>query len=149
MKNNKLILLFFVIVFAFAGCKKYDNGPTISLRSKKARVVGKWVTEMWLVNKYEQTMILDFDRTAEFTDDGIYRFHEISPFTHKETNLEGTWAFRQEKRQLLLGLPSGIDSTMSYALWDIIMLKNKNLWLEMVDYNYPNSDMYQWRLKPE
>jgi hypothetical protein len=149
MRKNRNILLFLIIIFIITGCKKYDDGPTISFRSKKARVVGKWVTEKWIVDKYELTYILDYDRTAEFTKDGIYRFHESDPLTLEETNLEGTWDFRSEKEQLILGLPTGRDNSMNYVLWDIIRLKNKELWLEMVDYSYPNSDIYEWRLKAE
>jgi hypothetical protein len=148
MRNRKNLLLILLLIFAFTACKKYDEGPAFSLRSKKARVVGKWVTEMWLVNKYEQVMMLDTNRTAEFTKDGIYRYHEYNPFTHKATNLEGNWAFRSEKEQLLLTLPGNAD-TSSYQIWDILRLKNKELRLEMVDYGYPNSVLYEWRLKAE
>ena len=141
-------LIVFLFIFIFVGCKKYDNGPVISLRSKKARVVGKWVTEMWLRNKYEQIWMLDTARKAEFTKDGIYRYHEYNPFTHKAIDLEGTWDFRLDKEQLFLTIPINTDST-NYQLWDIIRLKNKALWLEMVEYSFPNSVIYEWRLKPE
>ena len=33
------------------GCKKYDQGPLISMHSKKGRVVGQWEFE---INRYEQ-----------------------------------------------------------------------------------------------
>lgn len=40
---KKIILLTLVVVFAttltFIGCGKYEDGPSISLASKKARVV--------------------------------------------------------------------------------------------------------------
>lgn len=146
MRNIRILLFFIVIIFCFAGCKKYDDGPTLSFRSKKARVVGKWVTEFWLVNKYEQILMLDSNRTAEFTDDGIYRYHQYNPFNHLVTDLEGTWEFRKNKEQLLLSLP-GIADTSSYQIWDILRLKNKEIRLEMIDYGYPNSTLYEWRLK--
>lgn len=148
MNRTTLFSLCFVIIFIFSGCKKYDDGPTISLRSKKNRLAGKWVTHMWLYNKYEQIYMLDTMRTAEFTKDGKYYYHEYNQFTHKATNLEGTWEFRQEKEQLFLTLPGSTDTNM-YQLWDILRLKNDEIWLEMVLYSYPNSDIYEWRLKPE
>jgi hypothetical protein len=148
MQNHKNLLLILLLVFVFMACKKYDEGPAFSLRSKKARVAGKWLTEMWLVNKYEQVTMLDTNRTAEFTNDGIYRYHEYNPFTHIAKNLEGNWAFRSEKEQLLLTLPGNSD-TSSYQVWDILRLKNKELRLELVDYGYPNSVLYEWRLKAE
>jgi hypothetical protein len=148
MRNKRVFLLFIIIIFMVTACKKYDEGPTFSLRSKKARVVGKWITEMWMVNKYEQVSMLDTNRTAEFTEDGIYRYHEYNPYTHLAKNLEGNWAFRSEKEQLLLSLPGNAD-TSSYQIWDILRLKNKELRLEMVDYGFPNSVLYEWRLKAE
>ena len=132
-----------------ASCKKYDDGPYFSLLSKKARVVGKWHTGMWLVDKYEQIMMLDTNRRAEFTKDGVYHYHEYNTFSHKIKDLYGTWDFRQEKEQLLLGLPTGTDSAMTYVLWDIMRLKDKELWLEMIDYGFPNSVIYEWRLRPD
>jgi hypothetical protein len=148
MRKNRIYLLTIIIILSLVSCKKYDDGPSLSLRSKKARVVGKWVTEYWLVNKYEQIYMLDTSRKAEFTDDGKYIYHEYNPFTHHVTNAEGTWEFRKEKEQLLLSLPNQADSS-AYQLWDIKRLKNKQLWLEMVDYSFPNSTIYEWRLKPE
>jgi hypothetical protein len=149
MNKNKLLLLFFILIFISQGCKKYDDGPTISLRSKKARVVGKWVTDKWIIDKTDFTSFLNIDRRVEFTDDGIYHYQEYSASDQLVTDLQGSWAFRQEKEQLLLGLPSGSDSTMVYELWDIMRLKNKKLWLEYVDYGFPNSTIYEWKLKAE
>lgn len=148
MIHKRFFLLLLMIILTASGCKKYDEGPALSLRSKKARVVGKWVTEFWLVNKYEQVFMIDTNRTAEFTKEGVYLYHEYNPFTHNTKDLQGTWDFRNDKEQLLLALPEG-DSAMSYQLWDILRLKNKELRLEMVEYGFPNSVLYEWRLKAE
>jgi hypothetical protein len=148
MRNKRFFLLLLIIVLTAGGCKKYDEGPALSLRSKKARVVGKWVTEYWLVNKYEQVFMIDTNRTAEFTKEGIYRYHEYNPFTHNTKDLEGTWEFRNQKEQLLLSLPGNADTSV-YQIWDILRLKNNELRLEMVEYGFPNSVLYEWRLKAE
>ncbi len=145
----KVLVFVVVLLMVVVGCKKYDYGPTFSLRSKKARVVGNWVTDKWMLDKYSNSAVLDSNRRVEFTKEGVYRFHKTNPTTSVETTLEGTWAFKQEKEQLLLGLPTGINGGMSYVLWDIICLKNKALWLEMVEYGYPHSTIYEWHLKAE
>ncbi|MDD4575741.1 MAG: hypothetical protein PHI36_04870, partial [Bacteroidales bacterium] len=43
MKNYKIILLL-LAVFAttFSACKKGEDDPALSLRSRKARVAGEW-----------------------------------------------------------------------------------------------------------
>jgi hypothetical protein len=50
MKQFKPTLGFILLtvgIFTFTGCSKYDEGPGISIRSKKSRVVGDWkVTEL-------------------------------------------------------------------------------------------------------
>jgi hypothetical protein len=148
MRNMRFFLLLLIIILTVGGCKKYDEGPLLSLRSKKARVVGKWVTEYWLVNKYEQVFMIDTNRTAEFTKEGVYRYHEYNPFTHNTKDLQGTWEFRNQKEQLLLSLPGNADTSV-YQIWDILRLKNKELRLEMVEYSFPNSVLYEWRLKAE
>jgi hypothetical protein len=37
------LFLFSTIFLVFEGCKKYEQGPSISFRSKKSRVAGDWV----------------------------------------------------------------------------------------------------------
>lgn len=47
MKTNKLFILLGILglLVSHIGCKKGENDPTLSLRSRKARLVGKWVFE--------------------------------------------------------------------------------------------------------
>jgi len=149
MRTTKNILILFVILIIASSCQKYDDGPAISFRSKKARVAGKWNTDKWMINKIYLSTDQDTDRRAEFTVDGIYYYHERNPITHEVIDLKGTWDFQHNKEQLILGLPTNVDSQMTYQIWDIIRLKNKELWLEMVVYGFPNSTIYEWRLKPE
>jgi len=150
LNKTKVLLLFSVLILIQAtSCKKYDDGPLFSLRSKKNRVEGKWHTGMFLLNKYEQIMMIDTSRRAVFTKDWKYYYHEYNSFTKKVKDLEGTWAFRDDKEQLLLGLPTGIDSAMSYELWDIKLLKDKEMWLEKIVYDFPNSTLYEWRLRAD
>jgi hypothetical protein len=42
MRFIKKTLLFFMIVFTMTTCKKGDEDPEISLRSRKARLTGEW-----------------------------------------------------------------------------------------------------------
>lgn len=44
MKNNyfKSVIVLIIITTTFFGCKKGENDPAISLRTRKARVIGEW-----------------------------------------------------------------------------------------------------------
>lgn len=87
MKNFKLItlLLTLVVVVGSVSCK-YENGPTLSLRSKKARVAGSWFL-------YE-IITTDEQGKWEFSDgkskikhnyeDGTSESAEILKLEHKE-----------------------------------------------------------------
>jgi hypothetical protein len=149
MRSIKLLLLLTFLILVTMACKKYEDGPAISLRSRKARVVGKWITDKWKIDKLTYTSLSDTNKRIEFADDGSCIFHENNPITHIITDLQGTWTFRQKQEQLLLEFSSAMDTTLSVQLWDILRLKNKELWLERVDYGFPNSVIYEWRLKPE
>jgi hypothetical protein len=35
-------------IIALSGCKKYEDGPGLSLSSKKSRVVANWKIKKWL-----------------------------------------------------------------------------------------------------
>lgn len=41
-KLKQLFLISIIIVFAFPSCKKGENDPFLSLRSRKARLTGEW-----------------------------------------------------------------------------------------------------------
>ncbi|MEI6851676.1 MAG: hypothetical protein WCL06_02495 [Bacteroidota bacterium] len=149
MRLTKLLLLLTFLILATFACKKYEDGPAISLRSRKARVVGRWITDKWMIDKLTYTSLSDTNKRIEFADDGSCIFHESNPITHVITDLQGNWSFRENKEQLLLEFSSATDITLNVQLWDILRLKNNEIWLERVDYGFPHSVIYEWRLKAE
>ena len=113
MKPLKLILL---IAFAasFLGCKKYDEGPVISLRTAKARLVNDWVRDR-----------LPIDCILIYSD-GI-QFFETNTFDFKlyGTTFEmGTWVFEENETVIVLTFNSGYTRQ-----WKIIKLTKKKLWV--------------------
>jgi hypothetical protein len=54
----KVLLLFFTVSLIF-GCKKGDNDPVFSLKSRKARLTGAWVVESAEWNSGDTTWIFD------------------------------------------------------------------------------------------
>ena len=104
-------------------CKKYDEGPAISLRSKKARVVNKWKAEKVMENGKDVTS--DYQGvTWEFKDDNKFYFNflGILPIT-------GKWEFNNDKSKIILTY----DITNEKSELEILRLKEKSMWLKLND----------------
>jgi len=114
-----LVVLATFVLFGTYSCKKYEEGPLISLRTKTARVANDWK-----LNKAEQDGV---DITANypsaeqtFTKDGKYTA-SINGLSYA-----GTWEFDSKKENILIK----IDGSTDQSKFKIIRLKEKELWLE-------------------
>ena len=128
MKKISLVLMSLaVFAFVFVGCKKYEEGPTISLASKKSRVVNTWTIEKWIDNGTDITqayLLLYPDFTVDMKKDNTY----ILTYTGSLSET-GTWDF-DSKKEHIVRTPSGGSSATSY---EIIRLKSNELWVKEVD----------------
>ncbi|HRH01716.1 MAG TPA: hypothetical protein PLI68_10965 [Bacteroidia bacterium] len=119
MKNtNCLVLLTFFCLFSAPACKKYEDGPILSLRTKKARLVGDW--------KIVKTTANGVELNGPVTDlkiyaDGSFNFEFAEHFIGVK---KGNWAFSSNKEKLDLS-----DSCCTDR-YKILKLKNKELWLK-------------------
>lgn len=59
--KNKINLLILTLLITVASCKKYEEGPSISLRSAKSRVEGKWNVTSHIRDNREIINIWDYD----------------------------------------------------------------------------------------
>lgn len=141
-KIADLIILIFCLIICVSGCRKYEEGPDISFRSKKNRLFGYWTLEKSILNGVEQTGEYQFNKKFGFAKDGTYYYSFFDPPSGYTINFTGTWEFRLQKEQMVLGLDDPING-MEYQVWDIIRLTSKELWLEMVS---PEAYV-QWQLK--
>jgi hypothetical protein len=127
MRIKQILFIALIAAMVLPACKKYEEGPVISLRSKKARVVNVWKVDavyssgVNITNDYLQTHV---DQKTEFRDNG--EFIE----TYKDNlgvvrTINGTWAFDSGKEKLNITV---IGITLSY---DIIRLKEKEMWLKI------------------
>ena len=60
--RKKYLLIALIIIFTvpfYQGCKKYDEGPAFSLRSKKARLTGEWEVTSYLKNGKDFLIYVD------------------------------------------------------------------------------------------
>jgi len=132
MKSNfKFFLAILSVVFVFTACNKYEEGPMLSVLTKKARLTGDWKVEKRIsasgdVQLFQTNEVLKINKSGSFdvfVADSLTRF--------------GTWAFAKEKEYVYFTYKKeGVDNIDEFK---IIRLKNKELWMEDtegVQFNY-------------
>ncbi len=108
------------------GCKKYDDGPTFSLRSREERISNTWRIDRAMngsddvtsaFDQYELRLTKDHDAslTATYTLFG----------TDFSFTTSGTWSFENKDEDLRLDFEDG-DADETYQ---ILRLKETELWL--------------------
>lgn len=119
MKKLIAILTLALLVGVVSSCKKYEEGPGFSFRSKKARVANTWVIDEYVYSDG------DIDKVTEsgnytFEKDGTFLFEWGSSVSEK-----GTWEFTSDKEEI-----KWIYNDGSYTeKYTIIKLKEKEFWI--------------------
>jgi hypothetical protein len=159
--RKKLIMaLVLLVALDFSSCKKYEDGPVISLKSKTKRLAQEWnlvsidggdfpIQDFFDEYSYFQDIeIQDFDIELEFEDDGDFSLRasydvEItysyygSNYTYDyefEISERGDWDFSGDKEEIDLDFDSN-DYGDYFDAWDrrtfvIKKLTTKELILE-------------------
>lgn len=125
MKFTNLILLGLLsMTFVLCSCSKYEEGPAISLLTKKTRVTGTW-TPVKYTRDGEIEDYNNKERTIEFRKDGSY----INRLFDDESI--GDWEFDKNKTHLALSNPILTDfGEMKFGDYHkILRLTNDELWL--------------------
>jgi hypothetical protein len=112
---------------ALEGCKKYEEGPSLSLRSRKERVANTWKIDKYIVNNEDQTAAY----TSNFPNYQLVLNKEGGASLNVGSNtgvFTGTWALTNDDEELVITLTSvGITQTTTST---ILKLKEKELWLK-------------------
>lgn len=142
-KINLLLLLTLPLVMgiSFSGCKKYEEGPTLSLRTRTHRVVGSWVVEQVFEIPINGTKT---DRTADYKTayaNFVWKFEKdedylvtYNPYSIGTYNEPGRWEFGGDDINILL-FPDNGNGSFIGSLWRILRLKEKELWMKTVNGN--------------
>ena len=87
--------LVLLLGISFTGCLKYENGPALSLRSKKSRIANTWKVELYTINGEDKTFAPQkFHYTETYTEDGGYSCRsDVDTAT-------GSWEFQSNKEQI-------------------------------------------------
>ncbi len=126
MKTKIILFTGLFIAAGLTSCSKYEDGPALSLRSKKERISNTWKIEKAFRSGEDVTA--DYDQyVLTLTKDGDARLVAIytsGAFTFEyETN--GTWKFENSKEVLVLDFEdNGADRK-----YQILRLKEDELWL--------------------
>jgi len=120
---KKLLFTLVCLTLILGSCKKYEEGPGISLRTKKARVVGEWKTEKLFIDGVEDTLTPDEKNIKWiFKKDGNYEYQAV---TYTQI---GTWSF-DIKRELIFMT----DTEFGYSTsCKIKRLTNNEMWFEFI-----------------
>jgi len=124
------------LMFVFAACSKYEEGPSFTLLTKKMRMVNSWTLSSYTYNDVSVNTNgvlvweLESDGTATMTSSG-------GGFSFSET---GTWDFNSDKTKLLL-----TDSNNNTEEFTIVQLKNKDLKVSQTE----GDNVSEWSFKGE
>ncbi|HBX49771.1 MAG: hypothetical protein A2275_00060 [Bacteroidetes bacterium RIFOXYA12_FULL_35_11] len=127
MKTKINILLLFAIIelIGISSCKKYEEGPVLSLRFKNARVAGVWTYDKVTVSGNDFTSLYANEK-VEFTKDGKAKWTYSSALSK-----DGEWKFNDDKSKLM----TKFDNVSTWIEYEIIKLRNDQLWLKKTEGN--------------
>jgi hypothetical protein len=135
MKNS---ILFFVSMLVFVSCKKYENGPSLTLLSKKERAANIWSLQMVKENGTDKTN--DYKNLLQNYKLNLDKNNMKYTITWKALGLidyseTGSWEFSSDKLYLVLKKDATSNSTSTTSNWKILKLKEKELWVEYSSSN--------------
>ncbi len=127
----------------FVSCKKYPDGPGISLRSKKSRLENSWKIVKFTLNGEDKTADAQNtyykDYVLAISKSGTYTLN-YSFFT-LPVNETGKWEFADDKRQVAFTKETGNTgaSIGDKTNWTILKLKANEMWAQQIQ---SNGDLY-------
>lgn len=122
-----LLLLAVMALPVLQGCKKYPEGPSLSLRTRTARVANTWKVDNYKINGSDFTSLVS-GYTETFSKEGAYSY------SWGNNSGTGTWAFQNEDQEIRI---TGTSNQDSYTLV-ILKLEEKEFWYYYMDGNDKN-----------
>lgn len=127
MKNyikTKWLLLAVTTIMAstIISCNKYQDGPSVSFRSRTQRVANTWKVDNYKVNGNDFTSLVQ-GYTETFSKDGNYSY------SWGIINGTGKWAFQNSDSEIKI---NGTDNQSSETLV-ILKLEEKQFWYYYMD----------------
>ncbi len=125
----KLSAALLLVLSLNTGCKKYEDGPKISLASKKSRLCGDWKIQNVTLNGTDVTAAtqaaLGANYVVDIEKDGSYKIQ--GAFADS-----GTWKLGEDKDDVYF--QSSTPGALEVAN-RILRLKKKELWVRHTEFN--------------
>lgn len=132
LSDMKKILPVLFILLLVSSCKKYEDGPILSLRSKKVRLANEWKTESYSENGTDKTNDWNsYYQGAKLTigkDGRFFITYKANGSYDVEQN--GTWDFNGDKTIILFNQMVPVTDAWT---WKITRLKEHELWVQDLD----------------
>lgn len=140
-----LCLLTLVGLLVLPSCKKYENGPLLSLQSKEKRLVNSWQYDVVLrnglnVTKGEGGTTIDFAKSS-IGFDKTGRFSTFWVSDSGDIEHDGFWTFADKKEGIQLDILEDSETDLEYT---ILRLRSDELWLS----ESVGDIVYQYQLSP-
>lgn len=127
-KKKLLLAATVVIMLNVSSCKKYEDGPLFSLRTKTVRLTGEWeVVEIENNDPLDDgKLILEFEKDGDFSSHRIYSDYNYSSYCY---SYEGDWEWESGKEVIEIEIDGDKEK------FEILRLTNDELWFEDEDGN--------------
>lgn len=115
---NRLIAAMAILILLSAqGCKKYPDGPTVSLLPRSERIEGKW--------KASKVMLNDIDSTTAYKS-YIWEFTRAGSVILQISNTKytGIWSTITNDKEFSIDYDNG-----TREIYTILKLKRKEFWI--------------------
>ena len=120
MKKQYYLLFILSFVFIFSSCKKYDDGPVVSLLTKTARLTGEWDVE-----EIDGEYLTDVSAFITFEKNGDFELSvQFNDYYYDDYIERGYWEWESGKES--------VDVTVDGERqeYKILRLTNDELWFE-------------------
>lgn len=163
-----LVVVMLMSTLTFESCSKYEEGPNMSLRSKKARLANTWKIDKTFKNGVEETWTeqeQDYFSNSTWTfdkDNTLVIHYEWSEVSYSTViDVTWTWAFSDDDMEILF--TSGKEkSTVTYLgqtitnesdlsedeNWKLGIIKLMNKELKLKDLDAESDDVYSTAFIP-
>lgn len=147
--NKRIWIILLLIIAVLPGCKKYDDGPVLSLYSKGMRVSGTWYFENVRYDGQDSTkhypyQQLYFFYDKEYDGGGFTWNHNV--WTQERTDemfQNGVWRFMADRDSFEMVVYKNMTRDSTIYRWKINRLAYTEFWLERTIRDTIN---VQWKL---
>lgn len=136
---KKIIISGMVVlsISTFNGCKKYDEGPAISLRSKKERVVAEWEVKSYtdngqniLVSSYSDNLTCQSGGSVHYTETYnttrfVWTFYKNGKWNYQITSSDKTLDYNTSSSLCGAYYDNTTDNQTENGTWKFISDKEK------------------------